>query len=183
MNVLINFIAFQFGWFSSVLGGAKQLPWAGPLAVLAIVALHLYRTENPQSELKLIFACGLIGTVFDSVLVAAGWVGYPSGMFSNVMAPYWIIAMWMLFATTLNISMGWMKGRPLLAAVTGLVAGPLTYLAGHKLGGIEFANQTAALVALGIGWAVIMPGLMHLASQLDDAADGSGSVLKQQSAA
>lgn len=183
MNVLINFIAFQFGWFSSVLGGAKQLPWAGPVAVLAIVALHLYRSDRPQAELKLIFACGLLGTVFDSLLVAAGWVGYPSGMFSAVMAPYWIIAMWMLFATTLNISMGWMKGRPLLAAATGLVAGPLTYVAGHKLGGIEFANQTAALVALGIGWAVIMPALMQLAAYLDDAAAGSDGMLKQRTTA
>ncbi len=181
MNVLINFAAFQVGWFSSVLGGAKQLPWAGPLAVLAIVALHLYRSDKPQVELKLILACGLIGTVFDSLLVAANWVGYPSGMFSSVMAPYWIIAMWMLFATTLNVSMGWMKGRPLLAAVMGLIAGPLTYVAGHKLGGIEFATQTAALVALGVGWAVIMPALMKLAAYLDDGA--SGSVIEQRSAA
>ena len=183
MNILINFVAFQFGWFSSVLGGAKQLPWAGPLAVIAIVALHLYRSDRPQAELKLVFACGLIGTVFDSLLVALGWVGYPSGMFSAVMAPYWIIAMWMLFATTLNISMGWMKGRPILAAVTGMVAGPLTYLAGHKLGGIEFSNQAAALVALGAGWAVIMPGLMRLASHLDETAGSSDDVLKQRSTA
>lgn len=183
MNVLINFVAFQFGWFSSVLGGAKQLPWAGPLAVLAIVALHLYRSEKPQAELKLIVACGLLGTVFDSLLVAAGWVGYPSGMFSAVMAPYWIIAMWMLFGTTLNISMGWMKGRPLLAAAIGLVAGPLTYLAGHKLGGIEFTNQAAALTALGLGWAVIMPALMRLAAHLDDSADRAEGILKQRTTA
>ncbi len=181
MNVLVNFAAFQVGWFSSVLGGAKQLPWAGPLAVLAIVALHLYRSDKPQAELKLVLACGVIGTVFDSVLVAANWVGYPSGMFSSVMAPYWIIAMWMLFATTLNVSMGWMKGRPLLAAVMGLVAGPLTYIAGHKLGGIEFANQTAALVALGLGWAVIMPALMKLAAHLDG--EAPEKLLNQRSAA
>ncbi|MDJ0759664.1 MAG: DUF2878 domain-containing protein [Woeseiaceae bacterium] len=181
MNVLINFAAFQVGWFSSVLGGAKQLPWAGPLAVLAIVALHLYRSDKPQAELKLILACGLIGTVFDSLLVAANWVGYPSGMFSAFMAPYWIIAMWMLFATTLNVSMGWMKGRPWLAAAMGLVAGPLTYIAGHKLGGIEFANQTAALIALGLGWAVMMPALMKLAGHLDGY--DSSSLMKQRSTA
>ncbi|MDJ0919216.1 MAG: DUF2878 domain-containing protein [Woeseiaceae bacterium] len=183
MNLFINFAAFQVGWFSSVLGGAKQLPWAGPLAVLAIVALHLYRSDKPQVELKLILACGVLGTVFDSLLVAANWVGYPSGMFSSFMAPYWIIAMWMLFATTLNVSMGWMKGRPWLAAVMGLIAGPLTYIAGHKLGGIEFANQTAALIALGLGWAVMMPALMKLAEHLDGGSAGSGDVLKQGSAA
>ena len=167
MNVIANFVGFQVGWFSSVLGGAQQLPWIGPLAVFIIVGIHLARAKRFKAELTLVIACGLIGTVFDSLLVISGWVQYPSGMFATMVAPYWIIGMWFLFATTLNLSMGWMKGRPLLAAVLGLVSGPLTYVAGHKLGGIEFANQPYALAALGIGWAVMMPLLMKLAERFD----------------
>ena len=35
MQVLVNFIAFQFGWFSSVLGAARDMPWLGPAVFLA----------------------------------------------------------------------------------------------------------------------------------------------------
>jgi hypothetical protein len=167
MNLLINVTAFKLGWLSSVFGGAQQLPWLGPLVVLIAVAIHLARAERPSSELMLIVSCGLIGAVFDSVLVAAGWVTFPSGMFSDLMAPYWIITMWMLFGTTINLSMRWMRGRPLLASAFGFVGGPLAYIAGHKIGGIQFVDQTAAIAMLAIGWAVIMPLLMHLGERMD----------------
>jgi hypothetical protein len=167
MQVLINFVAFQFGWFSSVLGAARDMPWLGPLVFLAVLLIHLRQARRPELELALVLACGIIGTWFDSFLVAAGWVTYPSGQFSSFMAPYWIITMWMLFATTLNQSMGWLRGRPLLAFVLGGVAGPASYIAGQKLGGIVFVEFWPAIVALGIGWALVMPILMVLAERLD----------------
>jgi hypothetical protein len=167
MNLLINITAFKLGWLSSVFGGAQHLPWLGPLAVFIAIAIHLARAERPSSEFMLIMSCGLIGAVFDSALVAAGWVTFPSGMISESMAPYWIITMWMLFGTTINLSMRWMRGRPLLAAAFGFVGGPMAYFGGHKIGGIEFVDQTAALAMLAVGWAVIMPVLMHLGERLD----------------
>ncbi len=167
MNLLINLTAFKLGWLSSVFGGAQQLPWLGPLVVFIAVAIHLARAQRPSSELMLILSCGLIGAVFDSALVAAGWVTFPSGMFSDSMAPYWIVTMWMLFGTTINLSMRWMRGRPLLASAFGFVGGPLAYLAGHKIGGIQFVDQTAAIAMLAVGWAIIMPLLMHLGERMD----------------
>lgn len=167
MHVLINFIAFQFGWFSSVLGAARDMPWLGPVVFLAVLLIHLRQARRPELELALVVACGIIGTWFDSFLVAAGWVSYPSGQFSSFMAPYWIITMWMLFATTLNQSMGWLRGRPLLATLLGGVAGPASYVAGQKLGGIVFVDFWPAIVALSIGWALVMPVLMVLAERLD----------------
>ena len=167
MNLLINVAAFKLGWLSSVVGGAQQIPWLGPVVVLIAVAVHLARAERPRAELMLILSCGLIGAVFDSALVAAGWVTFPSGMVSDVTAPYWIVTMWMLFGTTINLSMRWMRGRPLLASAFGLVGGPLAYLAGHKIGGIVFVDQAAAIAMLAVGWAIIMPLLMQLGERLD----------------
>ena len=182
MNLLINLTAFKLGWLSSVVGGAQQLPWLGPLVVFIAVAIHLARAERPHSEFMLIVSCGLIGAVFDSVLVAAGWVTFPSGMISESMAPYWIVTMWMLFGTTINLSMRWMRGRPLLAAAFGFVGGPLAYMAGHKIGGIQFVDQTSALVMLAIGWAVMMPALMVLGERLDGVSSESsrGDVIGQR---
>ena len=75
--------------------------------------------------------------------------------------------MWMLFATTLNVSMRWLRGKQKLAALFGFYGGPTSYIAGQALGGILLVNQVAALAALAIGWAVMMPLLMRLAESLD----------------
>lgn len=167
MFMLINFAAFEIAWLSSVIGGAQQMPWLGPVAVCIALAIHLSAARNRFEEVVLVLSCALIGAFFDSLLVAAGWVTYPSGLFSDYIAPYWIITMWMLFATTLNVSMRWLRGKPWLAAFFGLCGGPTTYLAGQKLGGIVLVNPAAAYLALAIGWAIIMPVLMWLSENLD----------------
>ncbi len=167
MLLLLNLVIFDIAWFASVTGGAQEMPWLGPLAVLVALTLHLRAARNPIEEVLLILSCAIIGAVFDSFLVATGWVTYKAGLFSDFLAPFWIITMWMLFATTLNVSMRWLRGKPWLAAVFGLVGGPISYLTGDKLGGIVLSNQLAALVALAIGWAIMMPMLMWLSENLD----------------
>lgn len=167
MLFVLNVAAAQIGWFGSVFGGANQMPWIGPLVALVALAIHFHFARRPAAELILIMSCAAIGATFDSALVAAGWVQYYSGQFSEVLAPYWIISMWILFATTLNVSLRWLRGREVLAAAFGFLGGPLAYIGGEKLGGIVLVNQFAALAALGIGWAVMMPILLRLAEAFD----------------
>ena len=171
MLFLLNFATFQIGWFSAVIGGAQQMPWLGPIVALIALTIHFYLARRPTQELLLILSCAAIGAAFDSMLVVSGWVQYTSGLFNESLAPYWIITMWMLFATTLNVSLRWLRGREALAAVFGLIGGPVTYLAGQKLGGITLVNEFAALAALAIGWAIIMPILLRLSEAFDGMAD------------
>ncbi len=166
-GMILNFSMYQAGWLSSVLGAARELPMLGVFAMFIAVAIHLYRAQQPERELMLVLICGFIGAMFDSVLVALNWVSYPSGLFSPSMAPYWIITMWMLFATTLNVSLRWLRGRYWLAAVLGFVSGPAAYFGGYKLGGIVFIDQQAALLSLAIGWGLMMPVLVKLAERFD----------------
>jgi hypothetical protein len=165
---LINLAAFQFGWFACVWGGANELPALGAVAVAVIVAIHLlYTAHRPIPELCLILLAGLIGVAWDSALVALGWLSYPSGNFASGFAPYWIIAMWMLFATTLNVSLGWLKQRALLGVLMGAIGGPLAYYAGFKLGGVEFNTMALGLGAQAAGWAILMPLLSLLAQRFN----------------
>ena len=128
---------------------------------------HLSRVERPSVELSLVLICGAIGAIWDSLLVNTGWIQYPSGYVISTGAPYWIVAMWMLFATTLNVSLRWLRSSVLLAALLGFIGGPLSYYTGAKLGGVIFVNSSAALLALAIGWAVLMPILMSLSVRFD----------------
>jgi len=163
MPILVNFVAFQLGWFACVLGAAHGLPWAGTGVALAIVAWHLTRAARPGAELVLVLIAAGIGALWDSGLSALGWIRYPSGVLIEGTAPYWIVAMWMLFATTLNVSLAWLRRNLPLAAVFGALGGPLAYLGGAKLGALTFGAQEAALVALALGWAVLTPLLLRLA--------------------
>ena len=115
MPLLANFLVFQIGWFACVLGGANGLPWVGTGIALAIVAWHLTRAVRPKQELLLVLSAAAIGALFDSLLVALGWLAYPSGTLIAGTAPHWIVALWMLFAITLNLSLAWLKRRLLIA--------------------------------------------------------------------
>jgi hypothetical protein len=164
---LFNFAAFQIGWFTCVLGAANGMPLMGLAISACVVLLHLASVDRPTRELKLVLVAVGMGLVFDSLLVASGWLRYPSGYFLPGVAPYWILAMWANFATTLNLTMGWLKGRPVLAALMGAVFGPLTYVAGQKLGGIEFVDFTASMIGLGVVWAISMPLLLVAAERFN----------------
>ena len=159
-RTVINVVAFQGGWLACVLGAANGMPWIGLLAVLLAVGLHLSLAASAAPEVRLIVLAVALGAVFDSALLATGWVSYPNGMLSAYVAPYWILALWALFATTFNACMSWIKRSLPLAAAFGAVGGPLSYLAGARLGGITLVEPAGALTALAVIWAVAMPVLV-----------------------
>jgi hypothetical protein len=167
MPVVANLIAFKFGWLACVLGGANELPWLGALVALVIVTAHVARAPLPMAELKLIVAAGLLGAFWDSVLASSGLLVYRSGTLIAGAAPYWIVAMWLLFSTTLNVSLTWLKGRLLVASAVGAVAGPLAFYGGHKLGAVDFGDFWLAMLALAAGWALILPALVLLSGRLN----------------
>ena len=136
-HMLVNFVLFQLGWFACVLGAAAGMPWSGSLLVLGIIGYHVYRVADAGTELHLMLLVLLIGFSWDSLLVALGFLQFSSGVFHSSLAPHWILAMWALFATTLNVSMAWLKGRYVLAGLFGLVGGPMAYYAGLKLGAVS----------------------------------------------
>jgi hypothetical protein len=169
--MLLNIIAFQVGWFACVLGGAHGWPWLGVLAATTVIAPHLYRATRPRTEAVLIGLSGLLGFVADSLLTATGLLRFPSGQFHANLAPYWMVAMWMLFATTFNVALGWLKPRLGLASLLGAVAGPLAYYGGAKLGGVSFEDPAVSLLAVAGVWTLAMPVLLVSASRWNGMAE------------
>lgn len=170
-NMLLNVVAFQIGWFACVLGGAWSWPWLGVLVTAAIVALHIHRAPQPRAEAMLIGLSGLLGFGADSLLTGMGLLRFPSGQFHAHFAPYWMIAMWMLFATTLNVSLRWLKSRLGLASLLGMIAGPLAYYGGAKLGAVAFGEPLASLIAVAGVWTLAMPVLLVIASRWNGMAE------------
>ena len=167
MRTLVNFVAFQAGWFACVLAAANGEPWAAMPVVGLVVALHLILARRPGQEARLIALALAMGLVLDSLLASSGWLRYASPLPVAGLAPYWILAMWALFATTLNVSMSWLRGKTGLAVLLGAVFGPLSYMAGRRLGALEFVDFQAGTLALAAAWALAMPLLMLAAARFD----------------
>jgi hypothetical protein len=157
----------QVGWFACVESAAHGAPWMGTLCVVALLAAHLRIVARPVEEFKLVLAVVVIGAVWETALVRAGLLAYPSGTIVRGTAPYWIPALWALFAAQLNTSYRWLKTRLALASLFGAIAGPLSFRAGVALGALRFVQPPAAVLALAIGWAVLLPLILLISRRLD----------------
>lgn len=169
MAAALNIVLFQAGWFACVLGAAHGRPLAGAAAALAIASGWILRAPRPGRELALVLAASLAGLALDSLLAQSGWVAFESALPAAGLAPVWMLALWALFAVTLNVSLRWLRHRLLLAGALGALGGPAAYYAGGKLGALSFADAPAALVLIALGWAFATPALLALARRLEPA--------------
>ncbi len=167
-NTIINLVLFKAGWVACILFAAMGKPLFATAAVAITVAIHLYRVPVPAKEALWLTCAGLTGLIWESVVVWSGLIEYPAGTQAGLLAPYWIVSMWVLFATTINFGFKWIKRHWLLGATFGLVGGPLAFLAGTAAGAAQFSNTTQALLLLGAGWAVLLPLLAILADTIID---------------
>jgi len=167
IKIVPNFVFFQIGWFACVLSGAAGYPIVGLMVAACIILLHLWQSDFPMSEIYLIGSAMIIGATWDSFLVSLSLLDYTSGTLITNTAPYWIVVLWALFATTINVSLRWLKFKYLIAALLGAIAGPLAYYGGSRLGALEFLNPEWALISLAVGWAVFTPLLVLISKYFD----------------
>ena len=166
-DIVTNFILFQIGWFACVLSSAANQPVWGVVVAVVVIGYHLMRAVKPLPELYLIMIAMLIGAMWDSLLMALGLLDYTSGILFPNVAPYWIVVMWALFATTINVSLRWLKEKYRLAIILGAGAGPLAYYGGVKLGAVSFIDTNTALIVLALGWALFTPLLVAISKDID----------------
>jgi Protein of unknown function (DUF2878) len=162
-----NFAMFYLGWFACVGGAARGQLWLGPVLTCLLVMVHLALSSDRIRELGLILAVGVLGFALDTLQASVGLYAFERTSILPWVCPPWMVALWMLFATTLNSSMAWLAGRYRVAAVLGAGCGPVSYLAGARLGAIELSgNVLGSLAGIGAVWAIAMPTLLVLRAAL-----------------
>lgn len=153
----MNFLAYQLAWFAVILGAAQGFAWAGAAVALIVAAVHGLR-HRQRFEWKLMGLAALIGILVDSTLAITGQVRFAQA-WPEDLAPYWMLCLWIAFATTLNHSLRWLMHRPVAAALAGAVGGPLAYLAGARLGALVIVTPTTTLPLIALLW---MPAMIAL---------------------
>lgn len=172
-HIMVNVLAFQTAWLGAVVGAAMGSLWLGLAAALVVVALHLHWAARPGRELGAVAAVTLLGTAWDTLPAALGLIDYRGGLAAFGGTPLWIVALWLAFATTLNVSLRWLRGRLWLAVALGGVFGPLCYAAAERLGALTLVAPANALLAQALGWAVLLPATAALAARLDGTVIGA----------
>lgn len=165
---LINVVLFQGAWFAAVLGASRGMLWLGPLAMIPTLAVHLALQDDREGEVKLLLAAGLLGFLFDTVFVAGGVITPLQHLLPRPFSPPWMVCLWLNFAATLNVSMAWLRGRYLLAAIFGAVGGPLAYYSGARLGATEALPTSTGMLLLAVGWGAMTPLLVRLARKFSN---------------
>ena len=159
MSYLINFVLFQVAWFAGILGASNQMSHLGVAIILLCLGIHFWRLpkQKIKNEALLVAKCLALGFVIDSSLVQTQLMTYASAGLIEGVSPAWMCLLWAALAITLNHSLAWLKKSYWLAAALGGITGPLSYLAGVKLGAGTMPNQSITLLVLGLIWAIAMP--------------------------
>ena len=165
LEKIFNAAGFQGVWWLCVLGALWGVQYLGPIAMLIFIAIHMLIIGKGKNELLFLFLIACIGTIVDSIKLTSGFISYMGGYETiKIIAPLWITAMWVGFASTINHSLGWVHGRYLIAIMLGVIFGPLSYILGVKLQALTFNYSViASSIILAIVWGTAIP-LMYLLS-------------------
>jgi hypothetical protein len=178
MTKFWNFVFFQLGWFACIIGAANGQVFWPVIGTLVYIALHIWHSGYPAAELKLVFKAMIFGVSADTLIANSGFLRFEDAWPSVYLSPVWMWVLWALLATTINSSLSWLRGRPILAAVLGGLAGPMSYEAGIRMGAGAWGpnGQIGGLILLGLVWGVATPLFFYWAQ----AAAGT-SLFKNQS--
>tara|TARA_R100001039_G_C1852178_1_gene112920 strand:- start:232 stop:777 length:546 start_codon:yes stop_codon:yes gene_type:complete len=153
-HIVLNAAVFQLAWLACVLGGS----WVAVAVTAAVVTLHLNAVTDTRREALFLVQCAIAGFVCDLALIQIGVMdtGYP-------LPPVWLTSLWVLFGTTVGYALRFFHGRLALCVGGGLFFAPLSYYGGARLANVNlFEPVWAALLIIGLVWAVIFPLLIHL---------------------
>jgi hypothetical protein len=163
-----NVVGFQAVWLASIAGAGAGYAWTGPLAASLFTAAMLAFGDKAAADLRLLLVALPLGWLLDSAFAASGWLVYAEAWPWRWAAPVWIWALWLGFAMTLNHSMGFLRGKPWIAAIFGGLGGPLAYwTAAGAFDAVSFGRPVPwVLLALALGWAAILPLIFALDRRL-----------------
>ena len=163
----ISFVLYPAGWLACMFSAASGRPWLGAIYAVLVMVVHVFGARPWESEFVLLLAASVLGACSESWLLQAGLVHYANVSTHSMLAPYWIVLVWGLFATILNTALRWLRGQWFAQVLGGLIGGPAAYYVGAQCGAIKLAGSLRAVLAIGLLWAVTIPTLMSLVTRLD----------------
>ena len=141
-----NLGVFQGLWFLLVLGGDAYAIFA-----LGWFLFHFVSYSEPQ-EKRLLLIYAVLGILMDSSLKAFGVYQFSNDAWP---IPLWLLALWLIFPTTLSHGLRWCWSGKLWILIASAFGAALTYVGGATLGDLEFPfGEPVTVMALTACWAL-----------------------------
>lgn len=165
MKFWLSLIGYHIVWFAAVIGAAYGVVWPAIAGLLIYAAVQLFLARNIRVDLSLAATAVVLGFLIDGGMIRTALATYSAPWPSAHFAPAWILALWAAFAMTFTQSLTWLQNKLWLAALLGMVGGPLAYycaaLSWHV---VQFAAPTwPGLLWLAAGWTIATPLLAWMA--------------------
>jgi len=166
MRLFLNAVLFQIEWWICIASAGHTLEIQALLLGCGLVFLHLMLSRRRAADIQLALVVLILGMATDSLLQYFGVVSF-YGWSLGPLSPFWLWLVWIFFSFTLNSSLSFLKKRTwVVCALAGFLFGPISYLAGVKLGAAEFDNSFGHLMALACSWMLVLPVLFILNKKL-----------------
>ena len=163
MHPILNAVGFQVAWWACVMGAAWDREITALVFCTVLAELHLLSSKSTESDIQLGLISVGTGIVLDSLLQYFSIITF-HGWSLSPLSPYWMWMVWWMFALTLNSSLAFLKRYHWAwSALAGGAFGPLSYLAGARLGAADMTSSPANLAILAVIWALVLPALVALA--------------------
>ena len=162
-RLILSGIIFEGVWLFCVLAPSSALII---VLTLANLLFHLWlfygschiaaRTNHIRRTLLWLMYVLVLGAGMDAALFRGG-VFISTGMFNII--PFWLAALWLNFAIALRFSLVFLQRNLWVAAIFGLVGGPLSYFFGARIGGQVIIAEPVwlSLGVLGVLWGFFLP--------------------------
>lgn len=157
---LLNAALFQVGWFLCIIGGNLAAMVYTAIALL----FHRQFIFSHRRQWYVLLSIAAIGCLLDIALVHAGIISFENADVFGI--PIWLICLWLLFATTFEYCLGWLKRYLWLAVVLAAILGPSSYWFGASLSDASIATPvlTSLMVMAGL-WALFFPAGIYFANR------------------
>jgi hypothetical protein len=160
--MLINFLAFQLGWFCAIYFHSG---WAALLCILLAVFNFYLSSKVFVRTLVLGLVIATIGFLNDYLLIKFAIIQLPTGDYF----PWWLYALWILFLSTFGgFLAGFKHFNIFILSMLGAAGGSISYCVAAKLGAFTYNITYIPEFAFhAINWLVLFPILFLLFQRLN----------------
>lgn len=140
---IINGLIFQCCWFLALL-----VSWQTALMGLGLLLIHGIKYEPKQHHYPSLLGAALLGMLLDTLWINLGYVVVSDPERANVFnLPLWLMITWVGFVLTVSSSLSWMSVKTKVFPWVCMILGPVSYMAGERLGVIELSRESLVILA------------------------------------
>lgn len=171
-NNIINFILFQLVWVGFIYGASQNFIWGGYALLSVMLLWQLWPSRRDFNDIKIIVLCVILGMILDSIWAFSELIQYKVHWPEKLVAPLWILAMWVAFGASINHSLRWIQGNIVIASILSAIGGPVSYLAAERFGAVTISNKWILIPSLSIGWFIVMAIIIIMLRSSDQQNEG-----------